>query len=50
MKLHGAKKLDSTWALLNNIDKYVKRPKSDLSDLERRPLERFNQIQLWVVD
>ena len=22
----------------------------DLSDLEKLPLERFNQIQLWVVD
>ena len=22
----------------------------DLSDLEKWPLERFNQIQLWVVD
>ena len=38
MKLHGARQLGSTLVLLNNIDKYVKRAKSDL---EKGPLERF---------
>ena len=38
MKLHGARQLGSTLVLLNNIDKYVKRVKSDL---EKGPLERF---------
>ena len=49
MKLHGASKLGSTSALLNNIDKYVKKAKIDLSDLERGPLKRFNQTCLLTV-
>ena len=49
MKLHGAIKLGSTSVLLNNIDKYVKRAKSDLSDLEKGPLKRFKQTRLLAV-
>ena len=47
--LHGARKLGNTSVLLNNIDKYVKRGQSDLSYLEKLPLERFHQNHLLTV-
>ena len=35
---------------LNKCQNWRKVANLDLSDLEKWPLERFNQIQLWVVD
>ena len=35
MKLHGAIKLGSTSVLLNNIDKYVKRPNPTFRTLKK---------------
>ena len=34
----------------NKCQNWRKVANLDLSDLEKLPLERFNQIQLWVVD
>ena len=45
----GARKLGSTSVLLNNLYKYVKKAKSDLSDLEKGPLERFKQTCIVAV-
>ena len=34
----------------NKCQNWRKATNLDLADLEKLPLERFNQIQLWVVD
>ena len=50
MKLHGARKLGSTSALLNNIDKYVKTLLWQLyAKIEKKLLNSFGANDLQIL-